>query len=341
MAPEIFDKPYKDGSVFRVSDSYLRTWLRDTLKWSLRRPTNTAQKLPENWEDLCEKSFFRTAYLIKEHDIPSSLILNSDQTQIVYAPGTGLTWEKRGSPQVSVVGVEEKRAFTLVVTLADDGTLVPFQGVYLGSSKRSLPDEDARGYEELTEIGCKFVSSGTDTYWSNQKTSQDLVTHIIVPYLRETKKRLGLPPNQKALWKLDLWAIHRFKIFRDWMAENYPDIILTYVPGGCTSKWQPCDVGVNRPLKHIVRRSFHEDMVSEYLEQIEVAKKKNVEVKSDRKLKHLRNNSWLWDAWQGVNDADLIKTVPIIAFRCWDSHSHAPFLLGLEKLSGKKMGSVV
>ncbi|KAJ7222043.1 hypothetical protein C8J57DRAFT_1094587, partial [Mycena rebaudengoi] len=70
-------------SYFRISDSYLRKWLRETLRWSIRRPTNAAQKLPEDWEDLCEKSFFRIAYSIKEHDIPACLIINSDQTQVV------------------------------------------------------------------------------------------------------------------------------------------------------------------------------------------------------------------------------------------------------------------
>ncbi|KAJ7851972.1 hypothetical protein B0H13DRAFT_1643609, partial [Mycena leptocephala] len=60
-APEIFEKRYKDGSHFKVSDSYLRKWLRETLNWSMRHPTNAAHKLPDNWEDLCEKSFLRIA----------------------------------------------------------------------------------------------------------------------------------------------------------------------------------------------------------------------------------------------------------------------------------------
>ncbi|KAJ7222042.1 hypothetical protein C8J57DRAFT_1094600, partial [Mycena rebaudengoi] len=69
----------------------------------------------------------------------------------------------RGSKQVSVVGLEEKCAFTLVVSLAADGTLVPFQAIFTGKSTRSRPHHYARGYKELSEVGCRFVHSGTDT----------------------------------------------------------------------------------------------------------------------------------------------------------------------------------
>ncbi|KAF7344777.1 DDE superfamily endonuclease [Mycena venus] len=308
-APQIFDKQWKDGSFFRVSDAYLCKWLHDTLRWSIRRPTSAAQKIPDNWEDLCKKSFFRMVHAIKEHYIPPSLIINSDQTGIVYAPGDGLTWAQKGSKQVPVVGKEEKRAFTLVVSVLNNGGFLGFQGVYVGSTPRSRPDPKARGCQELANVGCKFVSSATNTHWSNQQTMRDLVTDIIAPYLKAEKERLHLPPTQKGLWELDLWAVHRSAEFGKWMTENYPDIIITFVPGGTTPKWQPCDVGMNRPLKHAIRRSFHEDMVAEYLQQIDVAKKEKTEIKFDRTMKSLRNNSvgWIWDAWQAINDVDLIK----------------------------------
>lgn len=33
------------------------------------------------------------------------------------------------------------------------------------------------------------------------------------------------------------------------MWENHREIILLYVPGGCTGLFQPCDIGIQRPLK--------------------------------------------------------------------------------------------
>ncbi|KAJ6574269.1 hypothetical protein B0H19DRAFT_1371411 [Mycena capillaripes] len=137
---------------------------------------------------------------ISAHNSPTE----NQAMDITEKPENHVPIEIGGSKQVSVVGVEEKRAFTLVVTVADDGTLAPLQAVYVGSSKRSRPDVDVRGHQELAELGCKFVSSGTDTYWSNQQSMRDLVTDIIVPHLENTKRRLGLPPTQKSLYALDL-----------------------------------------------------------------------------------------------------------------------------------------
>ncbi|KAJ6574268.1 hypothetical protein B0H19DRAFT_1063250 [Mycena capillaripes] len=50
-------------------------------------------------------------------------------------------------------------------------------------------------------------------------------------------------------------------------------------------------------------------MVTDYLEQIDAAKQNHVKVTFDRTVKPLRNNSvgWIWDGWQQINDADLVK----------------------------------
>ncbi len=105
------------------------------MKWSERCATREAHKLPENWEDLCEKAFLRLAYTIKEYDIPEELIVNTDQTQLVYAPGSKLTWTKSGSKQVSIIGLNEKRALTLVVSVACGGELLPMQSITLEKQK--------------------------------------------------------------------------------------------------------------------------------------------------------------------------------------------------------------
>jgi hypothetical protein len=56
--------------------------------------------------------------------------VNSDQMQMVYVPGNCLTYNPTGAKQVAVVGIEEKRAFTLMVSVAADGTILPFQAIY-------------------------------------------------------------------------------------------------------------------------------------------------------------------------------------------------------------------
>ena len=156
MKPAILDVPYRDGTTFRASDDFVRRWVKKNLSWSIRKATHAAQKIPADWEDKCEKSFLRKAYSIKEYDIPSALFVNSDQTQVIFTPGDKMTYAPIGKKQVSLVGGDEKRAFTVMVSVANNGTLLPFQAIYGGQSERSCPTKSAPHYDDLLQAGMRL-----------------------------------------------------------------------------------------------------------------------------------------------------------------------------------------
>jgi hypothetical protein len=176
---------------------------------------------------------------IKEEDIVPSLFVNSDQTQVVYAPGDKMTWTTTGSNQVQVHSGDEKCAFTALVSVASDGTVLPMQAIYSGKTYRSCPSPNSPHYHDLLQAEFLLEESGTATYWSNQKTMESFVNKILIPHFEKEKTRLGLPASQKCLWKIDVWSVHRSKSFRDWLHKNHPTIILDFVPGGCTGVFQP------------------------------------------------------------------------------------------------------
>jgi DDE superfamily endonuclease len=307
-APEILNTPYRDGSTFKASDDFVRRWMRCQLNWSERKATRAAQKIPEDWEEKCERSFLRKAYSIKEYDIPSALYVNSDQTQVVYAPGNKMTYAPIGAKQVSLVGGDEKHAFTVMVSVANDGTLLPFQAIYTGLSAVSCPSKTAAYYDEVMNAGMLLEHSGMGTYWLNVATMHSFVNSILGPYFASKRAILGLPPTQKALWQIDVWSVHRSKEFRGWMSQNHDNIILDYVPGGCTGLHQPCDVGIQRPFKHSVKQSYHESIVQEMLARIE----KNEPVLAvDKRIKIVWDQSvtWLWNTYNVVNNKALVKKV--------------------------------
>ena len=163
-APELLEKKFADGSRFRASDSFVRKWLYKEIHWSKRKGTQAAHHLPENWEDVCEKSFLRDAYMIKEEDIPAILFVNSDQTQAVFAPRDKITYTAIGSKQVQVQGEDEKRAFTVLVSVASDGTVLPMQAIYSGKTQCSCPSPNSPHYQNLIEAGFLIEESGTKNY---------------------------------------------------------------------------------------------------------------------------------------------------------------------------------
>ena len=255
--------------------------------------------------------FFRKAYSIKEYDIPSALYVNADQTQVIYAPGDKLTNASIGSKQVSLVGGDEKRAFTVLIAVANDGTLLPFQVIYVGKTAQSCPSNNAPHFNDLVNLGVRMEYSGTTTYWSNHKTMRLWVDKILAPYFQETKRKLGLRPDHRSLLQWDLWSVHHSDEMRDWMKKNNPIIILDYVPGGCTGLHQPCDVGIQRLFKHSIKQSYHEAIVEEMSKQIKAGEVITI----DKHLHTLRNRSagWLWNAFNTINNTKLVKKVRLAA----------------------------
>lgn len=174
-----------------------------------------------------------------------------------YAGTPQSTWDKRGAKQVTVgiVGSDEKRAFTLMVGVSMNGEVLPFQAIFTRQDpNRSLPSRNSPRYAEAQNLGFRFEVSKTTTYWSTQETMRLYVTHILAPYFERHPKERGVP-DQRCLWLIDVWSVHRSAEFRQCMKKNYPWIIINYVPGGCTRLAQPCDVGIQRPLKHAMRRT--------------------------------------------------------------------------------------
>lgn len=79
-------------------------------------------------------------------------------------------------------------------------------------------------------------------------------------------------------------------------------------PGGCTGVAQPCDVGIQRPFKHITNQAYLEDVVNETLTQIDA---NAATVRVDQQIEKLRNASvgWLWKAYEGLNKHDIVQKV--------------------------------
>jgi len=163
-APLIFKQPSQDGTLFRCSEDFVKKFLKRSMGWTIRRSTRVAGgKIPADSDVILFKAFLRMAYSVKTENVPSKLIVNSDQTQITLAQGCQLTYAPIRSKQVTTVGSEEKRAITLLVSLTNDGQLLPFQTIYKGSTPASLPSKKAPGYKECIEAGFLMEPSKTAT----------------------------------------------------------------------------------------------------------------------------------------------------------------------------------
>lgn len=138
-APEIFKRTDSRGHCFKCSESFVRRFLKRNLSWSLRWTTRAGQKTPSNVNEILQRACLRAAVAIRDEDILAVFAVNTDQTQVVYSTNGKFTYNSKGEKQVQVEGKEEKRAFTLVVGVSMSGEALPFQAIYGGHTKRSLP----------------------------------------------------------------------------------------------------------------------------------------------------------------------------------------------------------
>ncbi|VDC01186.1 unnamed protein product [Peniophora sp. CBMAI 1063] len=134
-----------------------------------------------------------------------------------------------------------------------------------------------------------------------------LVDKQIVLYRWHIIEEQGLPESQKLIWLIDVWSVHRSKEFRKWMHDHHPKIIILYVPAGCTGLFQPCDVRIQRLLKHIWKCVFHEQIVTESLHQLNAGEP----VKMPTAVAAMQNQTVLWlvHAYEGLNKSEIVKKV--------------------------------
>ncbi|EUC67583.1 DDE superfamily endonuclease, partial [Rhizoctonia solani AG-3 Rhs1AP] len=227
---------------------------------------------------------------------------------VVYSHGSQYTWCETGAKQVAVVGKEEKRAYTLLIGVSNSGQLLPFQAIYQGSTAASLPHPSSSGYGHAIKLGTRIEFSMTKTYWSTLQTMEDYVTFILVPFMKRMISENNLPPDQRCIWQIDVWSVHRSAAFRNWISETYPWIILQYIPGGCTGIFQACDVALQRVAKAAMRQKALADVINETNALLSDGADPTTVV-HDKSIKTLRDRSvsWMLEAHRALDNPQLIQ----------------------------------
>ena len=323
QAPDIFTQRVGgNGGAFRCSEAFVGRFVKRQLGWSKRKGTQAGQKLPADAPDQMKSHALRLAVDIRDHSIPASCCANGDQTGYTLGQPGASTYDPTGTNQVTIVGKEDKRAFTIMVGVSMSGEVLPFQIMYAGMTSASLPDLDdpksefKAANDEAERLGFRFEFTRTPgKHWSNINTMKSYVRNILSVYFNE-KRTLLKRKSQVCLWTIDCWSVHRSQEFRDWMRENYPWILIRYVPGGCTGVFQPCDVGIQRILKHAMKKTALSHIVKETVAHLNDNKDPGT-ILLTKAIKVLRNRSveWLVNGYRAINKLEIVEKVR-------SSHSH-------------------
>jgi hypothetical protein len=94
--------------------------------------TKVARSKPEDFEKTKMDYIERIEKCVNEHNILNDLILNWDQTGVNLIPGGDWTMDAKGSKQVKITGLNDRRQITALLTISKSGELLPPQIIYKG-----------------------------------------------------------------------------------------------------------------------------------------------------------------------------------------------------------------
>lgn len=153
--------------------------------------------------------------------------------------------------------------------------------------------------------------------------------------------------HEKMIIILDCWSVHRGKALAAHIKVTFPWLILIFIPANCTCSlnylsllyikliyiiavFQPCDVGLQRVVKHIIRREASKFFVTEVREQLKTGTLPT-NIKLSNQLSILRNQtpSWLMNAIDYLNDN------PILAKKAWSNCQTGKWNLSYECVTSR------
>ena len=238
-----------------------KDWARSVLQrmgFSKLRATSTSKVTPTDLEELKKNYIIDIYSIVKMEDIHDSLIINWDQTGMKIVPTASWTMEKKGTKWVEIAATDNKRQITAVFGCSIAGDFLPIQLIYKGTTPRCRPKN--------VDFPKDWDLTYSANHWSNESTMIDYVNHVILPYVSQKRKELGLDPKYPALVIFDYFKGQCqpsiFKVLED------NDIFYVLVPANCMDRLQPLDLSVNKPPKDFMKRKFQEWYANIILQQL-------------------------------------------------------------------------
>ena len=224
-----------------------------------RKATTKAdvQITEEQFQKIKHSFLHQVVSMVKCHKIPTSLVINLDQTGLNIVPSGEWTMEREGSKRVELAGLGDKRQITATFAVTLNGQFLPMQLLYQGKTSCCHP---------RFNFPCEFDVFHTPNHWANEDTCIRFTENILMPYITKVREELG-SPNQPALLIMDK--------FRGQMTnpvqENLEDhkILVVAVPAGTTDKLQPLDLSVNKAAKDFLRDRFHHWYAEQVMKQLQ------------------------------------------------------------------------
>ena len=261
---EMYTCKFKEGQLPKRWVQRLTQAMGLTLRKS---QTDRFKSTPEKSAQAARILLLRLTFVCKVFGVPPQLIFNADETalRLLSVRNRGLG-PKGGSHQVSFRGADDKRQYTCLPIISAAGALcMPVQLIWGGGTQNCTPSLEVR-----TEYSHSLYHDFSPSHWTTLDTFKRAVRALFKDHVSPTIAKLGLDTeNQKWVFLIDLFSVHRSVDFREWLKEEFPSCICLYIPPNETASTQPLDLYFNFKLKASVSRQVASWMGHEVCKQLQ------------------------------------------------------------------------
>jgi hypothetical protein len=128
--------------------------------------------------------------------VPKELVINCDETNVLFVPRSNYTYAHKGSKKVRAIGVgNDKAQITATIAVTESGNLLPTQLIFEGKTERCHP----RG-----KPPSNIIWDHTDSHWQTPESYMRFIEQVLVPYKKEIISANNLNADQWAILKHDL-----------------------------------------------------------------------------------------------------------------------------------------
>ena len=249
----------------------------------------------EQFKQRKEKFLKEVGSFVNCHKVPSSLVINWDQSGIHVIPSCNYTMASKGAKRVEIAGFGDKRQITGTFAATLSGEFLPMQLIYGGKTNRCHPKY---------KFPEGFDVCHTPNHWANEECALSLLNNIIIPYVNATRIKLD-KPDQKALVLYDVFKGQTTDRVHQLLEEN--NILYVHVPNCCTDQLQPLDASVNKSVKSFLREKFSIWYGEQVKKQLDSGKPAS-EVVVDMKLSVVKEASanWIEQAYDYMKTSESI-----------------------------------
>lgn len=126
LSPQLLPE---NGGSLKLGKAWATSLMR-RMNFSKRKATKAARKKPTEFLLIKHKFLFGIEQVVYKRKIPEALVVNLDQTAVRMVPAGNWTMAAKGSKQVPLMGLEDKREITTLLSIAADGHMLPAQVDY-------------------------------------------------------------------------------------------------------------------------------------------------------------------------------------------------------------------